>query len=93
MGFVGLGMEKEINYTGRYLKALVNDAHGTPYKKGFSIKIEEDHLDGNVSCEMGYRFGGNEYNWKGCNVKLMPEVKIPRRKREKAKATHTSANE
>lgn len=61
--------EESKSLVGRYLKILVDGAHGTNYKKDDYVKIVMDN-GFNVVCDRGYNFN---YDWKSCNVEVMPE--------------------
>jgi hypothetical protein len=64
------------NYTGRYLKMLVENAYCTGFKKDSYHKITSDNSKGNVVANnMG--FGKGRYDWKSCEVELMPERFVP----------------
>ena len=65
--------EESKSLVGRYLKILVDGAHGTNYKKDDYAKIVADDLKGYVKCSNNFTFGSNGYDWKSCNVEIMPE--------------------
>ena len=69
--------EESKSLVGRYLKILVDGAHGTNYKKDDYAKIVADDLKGYVKCSNNFTFGSNGYDWKSCNVEIMPEGFVP----------------